>query len=69
MASNDPSDTGGLFIGRRPGTAPVRYREDVEPSGPRRQRTDLRARSVIEVARGRGDAFAEAWPARSRKSA
>lgn len=25
MASNDPSDTGGLFIGRRPGTAPVRY--------------------------------------------
>jgi len=36
---------------------------------PRRQRTDLRARSVIEVARGRGDAFAEAWPARSRKSA
>ena len=40
MASNDPSDTGGLFIGRRPGTAPVRYREDAEPSGPRRQRTD-----------------------------
>ena len=30
MASNDPSDTGGLFIGRRPGTGPVRYR-DVEP--------------------------------------
>jgi uncharacterized membrane protein (DUF485 family) len=27
MASNDPTDTGGLFIGRRPGTAPVRYRE------------------------------------------
>ena len=26
MASNDPTDTGGLFIGRRPGTAPVRYR-------------------------------------------
>ena len=22
----DPSDTGGLFVGRRPGTAPVRYR-------------------------------------------
>ena len=40
MASNDPSDTGGLFIGRRPGTAPVRYREDMEPSGPRRQRMD-----------------------------
>ena len=39
MASNDPSDTGGLFIGRRPGTAPVRYRE-VEPSSPRRRRAD-----------------------------
>ena len=26
MARNDPSDTGGLFIGRRPGTAPVRFR-------------------------------------------
>jgi hypothetical protein len=26
MASNDPTDTGGLFIGRRPGTGPVRYR-------------------------------------------
>ena len=39
MASNDPTDTGGLFIGRRPGTAPVRYRE-VEPSSPRRRRAD-----------------------------
>jgi hypothetical protein len=26
MASNDPTDTGGLFVGRRPGTAPVRFR-------------------------------------------
>ena len=26
MASNDPTETGGLFIGRRPGTAPRRYR-------------------------------------------
>ena len=39
MASNDPSDTGGLFIGRRPGTGPVRYRE-VEPSSDRRRRAD-----------------------------
>src|SRR3954453_20966634 len=31
MASNDPTDTGGLFIGRRPGTAPVRYRRDIRP--------------------------------------
>jgi hypothetical protein len=39
VASNDPSDTGGLFIGRRPGTGPVRYR-DVEPASERRQRAD-----------------------------
>ena len=39
MASNDPTDTGGLFIGRRPGTAPVRYRA-VEPSSQRRRRAD-----------------------------
>jgi hypothetical protein len=37
MASNDPTDTGGLFIGRRPGTAPVRYRgTPVTASGARR---------------------------------
>jgi hypothetical protein len=39
VASNDPSDTGGLFIGRRPGTAPVQYR-DVEPASERRRRAD-----------------------------
>ena len=39
MASNDPTDTGGLFIGRRPGTGPVRYRA-VEPSSRRRRRAD-----------------------------
>ena len=39
MASNDPTDTGGLFIGRRPGTAPVRYRA-VEPTSERRRRAD-----------------------------
>jgi hypothetical protein len=39
LASNDPTDTGGLFIGRRPGTAPVRYRE-VKPSSERRRRAD-----------------------------
>jgi hypothetical protein len=40
MASNDPSDTGGMFIGRRPGTAPVRYREPAEPGSPGRRRMD-----------------------------
>ena len=39
MASNDPTDTGGLFIGRRPGTGPVRYPE-VEPASQRRRRAD-----------------------------
>ena len=28
----DPTDNGGLFIGRRPGTAPVRYRVVPRPS-------------------------------------
>jgi hypothetical protein len=39
MASNDPTNTGGLFIGRRPGTAPVRWRE-VAPASERRRRAD-----------------------------
>ena len=38
MASNDPTDTGGLFTGRRPGTAPVRYSDDVAPSSEGRRR-------------------------------
>jgi hypothetical protein len=37
MASNDPTDTGGLFIGRRPGTAPVRFRA-ADPDEKARQR-------------------------------
>jgi len=40
VASNDPSDTGGLFVGRRPGTAPVRFRETPVETGSRRRRTD-----------------------------
>ena len=40
MARNDPSDTGGLFIGRRPGTAPLRYRERPADAPPSRQRID-----------------------------
>jgi uncharacterized membrane protein (DUF485 family) len=40
MARNDPTDTGGLFIGRRPGTARVHYAEDPEPATPGRQRLD-----------------------------
>ena len=40
MASNDPTDTGGLFIGRRPGTAPVRFRDVPVETTPRRRRAD-----------------------------
>jgi hypothetical protein len=39
LASNDPTDTGGLFVGRRPGTAPVRYHA-AEPTSERRRRGD-----------------------------
>jgi hypothetical protein len=37
---SDPSDTGGLFVGRRPGTAPVRFRRLPQRGDVRRQRID-----------------------------
>ena len=44
----DPTDTGGLFVGRRPGTAPTRYRSLPEPGSPRRRRVDgLLAHAVL----------------------
>ncbi|MEA2332946.1 MAG: hypothetical protein QOH58_3084 [Thermoleophilaceae bacterium] len=50
MASNDPTDTGGLFTGRRPGTGPVRYRDDVGPASERRRRADqLLAHALLGV--------------------
>ncbi|HWX44420.1 MAG TPA: hypothetical protein VNY52_03755 [Solirubrobacteraceae bacterium] len=36
----DPSDNGGLFVGRRPGTAPVRYRRLPQRGSAARQRID-----------------------------
>jgi hypothetical protein len=36
----DPSETGGLFVGRRPGTAPVRFRALPERGSELRQRVD-----------------------------
>jgi hypothetical protein len=36
----DPTDTGGLFVGRRPGTAPTRYGAAPRPGGPARRRLD-----------------------------
>jgi hypothetical protein len=47
MASNDPTETGGLFIGRRPGTAPLRYREPPQPAGGARRRFDAVLAGVI----------------------
>ena len=40
MASNDPTDTGGLFIGRRPGTAPLKYRAQPVTAGEGRRNAD-----------------------------
>ncbi len=37
---SDPSDTGGLFVGRRPGTAPVHYRCPPPAVAPGRRRFD-----------------------------
>jgi hypothetical protein len=36
----DPSDNGGLFLGRRPGTRPIRYRNPLRRGSPSRQRVD-----------------------------
>jgi hypothetical protein len=36
----DPSDTGGLFVGRRPGTAPVHFRALPQRGSDTRQRID-----------------------------
>jgi hypothetical protein len=40
MPRNDPTDTGGLFIGRRPGTAPPRFRVRPPEDGSGRRRFD-----------------------------
>lgn len=50
MPRNDPTDTGGLFIGRRPGTGPLHYRGSPERGGARRRRTDgLLAHAVLAL--------------------
>lgn len=50
MASNDPTDTGGLFIGRRPGTAPLRLRVRPKRGSQARQRFDSALAALILVA-------------------
>lgn len=37
---SDPSETGGLFVGRRPGTAPIRFRALPKLGSTARQRAD-----------------------------
>ena len=49
MPRNDPTDTGGLFIGRRPGTAPVRYRTPPQPGSERRRRADATLAAAVLV--------------------
>jgi hypothetical protein len=36
----DPADTGGLFVGRRPGTGPIRFRTLPKRGSERRRRVD-----------------------------
>jgi hypothetical protein len=36
----DPADNGGLFVGRRPGTAPIHYRDTPKRGSELRQRVD-----------------------------
>src|SRR5688572_24639423 len=45
----DPTDNGGLFIGRRPGTRPVKYRALPKYGSPWRQRLD-RGLAVLVLA-------------------
>jgi len=46
----DPTDNGGLFVGRRPGTAPVHFRTLPERGGDVRQRVDGSLASLMLAA-------------------
>jgi hypothetical protein len=46
----DPSDSGGLFVGRRPGTAPTRFRDLPQRGGSMRQRIDRHMAEVLFAA-------------------
>jgi hypothetical protein len=46
----DPTDNGGLFVGRRPGTRPVKYRDIPQRGDERRQRgDDLLAAAILAL--------------------
>ncbi len=46
----DPTDNGGLFVGRRPGTAPVRFRSLPKRGSEARQRIDGSLATAMVVA-------------------
>jgi hypothetical protein len=47
---SDPSENGGLFVGRRPGTAPIHFRTLPERGSAARQRIDRALANVIFAA-------------------
>lgn len=47
---SDPSDTGGLFVGRRPGTAPTRFRTPPKRGSELRRRVDGSLANVLVAA-------------------
>jgi hypothetical protein len=47
---SDPSENGGLFVGRRPGTAPVHFRAAPERGGALRRRIDGSLASLMLAA-------------------
>jgi hypothetical protein len=47
---SDPTDNGGLFVGRRPGTAPIRFRKLPMRGSERRQRFDGSLAGVLLAA-------------------
>lgn len=47
---SDPSDNGGLFVGRRPGTAPIRFRALPKRGSDSRQRIDRQLANWLFVA-------------------
>ena len=52
MPRNDPTDTGGLFIGRRPGTGPVHLRGEPSRGGSGRRRADEAHALVLLLGQG-----------------
>jgi hypothetical protein len=47
---SDPAETGGLFVGRRPGTAPIHFRKPPERGSDARQRVDATVAGVLLAA-------------------